>query len=80
MLVGHSERCDLFHEDDELINRKLKAALRHGLTPVLCVGEHAVERDAGRLRWCLVSSSAHYTISMEVPSLERLLYTNRYGR
>ena len=47
VLVGHSERRDLFHEDDELINRKLRAALHHGLTPVLCVGEHAVERDAG---------------------------------
>lgn len=48
VLLGHSERRDLFHEDDELINRKVRAALRHGLTPVLCVGEHAVERDAGR--------------------------------
>ena len=48
VLVGHSERRDLFHEDDELINRKLRASLRNGLTPVLCVGEHAVERDAGR--------------------------------
>jgi len=38
------------HEDDGLINRKLKAALRHGLTPVLSVGEHADERDAGRMR------------------------------
>jgi len=49
VLVGHSERRDLFHEDDGLINRKLKAALRHGLRPVLCVGEHADERDSGRV-------------------------------
>ncbi|MDO8431015.1 MAG: triose-phosphate isomerase [Candidatus Binatus sp.] len=49
VLIGHSERRDLFHEDDGLINRKLKAALRDGLTPVLCVGEHADERDAGRV-------------------------------
>ena len=49
MLIGHSERRSGFNESDEVINRKLKAALRHGLTPVLCVGEHADERNYGRV-------------------------------
>ena len=46
-LVGHSERRALFGEDDATVGRKLAAVVRHGLTPVLCVGETLAERDAG---------------------------------
>ena len=48
VLVGHSERRQRFHETDAAIGRKLAAAVRHGLTPVLCVGESLAEREAGR--------------------------------
>ncbi|MCU0237116.1 MAG: triose-phosphate isomerase [Acidobacteria bacterium] len=48
VLVGHSERRQIFHESDEDVNRKLLAALRFGLKPVLCVGETLPEREAGR--------------------------------
>jgi triosephosphate isomerase (TIM) len=48
VLIGHSERRELFGEDDAFINRKLRAALEHGLRPVLCVGETLPEREAGR--------------------------------
>lgn len=47
VLVGHSERRQFFGEDDATVGRKLAAALRHGLTPVLCLGETLAERDAG---------------------------------
>ena len=47
VLVGHSERRTLFHEDSALINQKLKAALSEGLHPILCVGESWEERDSG---------------------------------
>jgi triosephosphate isomerase len=47
VLLGHSERRHVFRETDEEINRKVAAALRHGLTPVLCVGETAEERRQG---------------------------------
>ena len=43
--LGHSERRTHFGETDEAINRKVKAALAHGLMPLVCVGETAVERD-----------------------------------
>ncbi|MCU1531114.1 MAG: triose-phosphate isomerase [Arthrobacter sp.] len=46
-LVGHSERRTIHHESDELANAKVKAAFRHGLTPVLCVGEGLEVRQAG---------------------------------
>lgn len=47
VIVGHSERRTLHGESDELVNRKLKAARRNDLVPILCVGESEAERDAG---------------------------------
>jgi triosephosphate isomerase len=47
-IVGHSERRQIFGEDDALVNRKLHAALSHSLRPILCVGETKPQRDAGQ--------------------------------
>ncbi|HYL06151.1 MAG TPA: triose-phosphate isomerase, partial [Thermoanaerobaculia bacterium] len=47
VLCGHSERRRDHGESDELIGRKVAAAARHGLTPVLCVGETPAQREAG---------------------------------
>lgn len=46
--LAHSERLQHFGETYELVRRKLNAALAHGLTPILCLGETAADRDAGR--------------------------------
>ena len=47
VILGHSERRREMGETDELINRKLRSVLSHGLTPILCVGETAEERRQG---------------------------------
>jgi triosephosphate isomerase (TIM) len=47
VIVGHSERRRLFHMTDEQVALTMKAVVRHSMTPVLCVGETAEERDAG---------------------------------
>ncbi len=54
VLVGHSERRKFWGEDDALIRRKLIAALKHGLRPVLCIGETAVQRREGQTRGVVV--------------------------
>ncbi len=46
-LVGHSERRIIFRETDEEINKKVKLALKYDITPVLCIGETAKERETG---------------------------------
>jgi triosephosphate isomerase (TIM) len=47
VIIGHSERRQYFGETDDTVNLKLKAALEHGLTPIVCVGEVLEEREAG---------------------------------
>ena len=54
VILGHSERRQLFGETDEGVSRKLKAALEAGLHPIVCVGETLQEREASRT-WDVVS-------------------------
>ncbi|PIP19848.1 MAG: triose-phosphate isomerase [Candidatus Omnitrophica bacterium CG23_combo_of_CG06-09_8_20_14_all_41_10] len=48
VIIGHSERRQFFGETNESVNKKLKAALAIGLTPIVCVGEVLKEREAGK--------------------------------
>jgi triosephosphate isomerase len=45
--IGHSERRQYHGEDEPVVNAKVKAAFKHGLTPILCVGEELAVREAG---------------------------------
>lgn len=48
VIVGHSERRQLFGDTNETVNKKAKAALREGLRPIVCVGERLSDRQAGK--------------------------------
>lgn len=50
VILGHSERRQFFGETDETVNKKVKAAVQHGLKPILCVGETLEENEAGQTR------------------------------
>ncbi len=48
VIIGHSERRQYFHETDETVNRKIKAAKKAGLGIIFCIGESLEEREAGK--------------------------------
>lgn len=47
VIIGHSERRQYFWETNQMINQKLKAALHHGLRPILCIGENLEQKELG---------------------------------
>jgi len=74
VILGHSERRAYFGETDEGVNRKVKAALAHGLTPIVCVGETEAQYDAGKtndvvggqVRGCLAGLAAEQVAGLVI--------------
>ncbi|WP_145139196.1 triose-phosphate isomerase [Paenibacillus sp. Y412MC10] len=61
VIIGHSERRQYFAETDEIVNKKVQAAFRHDLTPIVCVGEKLEEREAGQTKdVCKVQTEAAF--------------------
>jgi len=48
VIIGHSERREMFNETDETVNQKVQAAFAHGLIPIMCCGETLEERESGQ--------------------------------
>ncbi len=72
-LAGHSERRDLFGEDDAVVSRKLRAIVRNGLRPLLCVGERLEERRAGRAGATVLAQLGRALEGLDPAGLERLV-------
>jgi triosephosphate isomerase (TIM) len=74
VILGHSERRAYFGETDEAVNRKVKAALTHSLTPIICVGETEAQYDAGQtnavvggqVRGCLAGLTAEQVTGLVI--------------
>lgn len=73
VILGHSERRQYFKEDDAEINKKILAALSHGLKPILCVGETLEEREKGITMKVIEAQVGGGLAGMEGKSLDNLI-------
>ncbi len=67
VIVGHSERRHYFNETGEIVNRKVQAALRFNLKPILCIGERLEEYDAGRTEEVVIGQLRSSLSGVESP-------------
>jgi triosephosphate isomerase len=72
VILGHSERRHTYGEKDDLINAKVKLALKHGLDVILCVGETLDEREAGRVDSVVNIQLSGGLAGVPEPDLERV--------
>ena len=73
VIIGHSERRHDHGETDEQVNRKVKAALAAGLTPIVCVGETLAERESGRTADVLRSQFEGSLAGLTVSDFSRII-------
>ena len=73
VIIGHSERRQLFGELDAAVNLKARAALRAGLSPIICVGETLAERDAGETIGRVQAQLDAALVDIDDASLERVV-------
>jgi triosephosphate isomerase len=69
VIIGHSERRQFFGETDETVNKRLKAAQAHGITPILCVGESKQQRDANETESWIFSQLAADLVDVDQNNL-----------
>jgi triosephosphate isomerase len=73
VIIGHSERRSMYGDTDEVVNRKIRAALNFNLRPIVCVGETLEERDAGREEAVVTTQLARGLADLTAQDLARII-------
>ncbi len=68
VIIGHSERRQYFNETGEIVNKKVKATLKAGLKPILCIGERLEENEAGRTQEVVTGQLRSSLAGIDYPS------------
>ncbi|MFM6403885.1 MAG: triose-phosphate isomerase, partial [Microcystis sp.] len=69
VVIGHSERRQYFGETDETVNLRVISAQKHGLTPILCVGESKAQRDAGETEKVIIKQIPAALVNVDQKNL-----------
>ncbi|MFC1510378.1 triose-phosphate isomerase [Candidatus Omnitrophota bacterium] len=73
VILGHSERRQYFGETNEAVNKKIKAALNHGLTPFVCVGEVLEERESGQMEAVITAQVQESLANLSTEEMAKII-------